>query len=89
MAGHTPGPWSTDLSKYPPKVISPTGADVATCWGPAGPQARSNARLQAAAPDLLAACQRAAFQLTNGPIWPRDDIYRELRAAVRKARGES
>lgn len=70
---------------------------------PGSPENEANARLIASAPELLAVCEalynRAWIGPTYGPDYPKsgpwqleqpisDDLYQQLIAAVRKARGE-
>ena len=73
MSAFTPGPWSVRLSKsgYPYQIVAPRESDKAagrvgsaiTRWGsislPSSEEGQANARLIAAAPDLLAALQDA------------------------------
>jgi hypothetical protein len=47
-------------------------------------EAKANAQLIAAAPDLLAACEHVV-QLIDPGEWP--DAYQELKAAIAKAKG--
>ena len=93
---HTPGPWKTDENG----VI--TGGDyyctsVATTpvlwWreGALALEAHANARLIAAAPDLLWACVKILASLE----WEEERRgtthygYEDLKAAIAKARGEA
>ena len=48
---HTPGPWVVDPDTATATIRSETGTSVARCY-----QGDEDARLIAAAPDLLAAC---------------------------------
>lgn len=108
MTKHTPGPWHVDgvhsealhdicMTNPPPAEGSPVvlasveyDEDRGTC--PTLAEANANARLIAAAPDLLA----AAMQLIEGAESENWDRYRgtdeprtgiaELRAAIAKAR---
>ena len=79
-AGHTPGPWTTDLvhksDKFTPTHIDIMAgvklialADYGT--GETGPDREANARLISAAPDLLAACQQFLRYASSGkhPAW--------------------
>lgn len=85
---HTPGPWECDNSDTPcvfPKTDDGQGiiADVYR-----GDRAMANARLIAAAPDLLEACQNALALIVNGPDGCDDDpkrIIAEIRSAIQKA----
>lgn len=56
MSAHTPGPWRT-AALYPQTVESADGSTIAVCKSIGGIRAkgRINARLIAAAPDLLEA----------------------------------
>lgn len=96
----TPGPWQALLLEGPYKwpfrviqiltqedvAIMSTGSDVDRY------EASANARLIAAAPCLLAACQRmlamydAALATGTGQMWKGADVD-ALRAAVAKATG--
>lgn len=72
MSGHTEGPWEIKRSKqgYPYQIYAPYGDDRAkgrvgqsvTRWGaismPSSAESEANARLMAAAPELLAELQR-------------------------------
>lgn len=93
MSAHTPGPW-TQIDQL--VVVQPPEHDYSTWIANAsvGGESRAtqiaNARLIAAAPDLLAAGQ-AALQLMeqlNRGIGARDGTWQEvdlLRAAIAKA----
>lgn len=110
---HTPGPWIHCTDGYPrPDVRAASGRAVAITWmvcsstpkTTASYQARceedrANARLIAAAPDLLEACEEALIAIRKLPIsltrdapeWQEPMIAAHLRLleAVEKARGES
>ena len=95
-AQHTPGPWSlangNDL-----QIDGPNGEAVAwteTCVGIE--RDRANARLIAAAPDLLAACMAVLDDLEmvpgkvyQGGIEPSVETKQMLRDAIRKATGDT
>lgn len=76
---HTPGPWVAHetLVLFPKNA---GGFDIRNC-----PNPESNARLIAAAPDLLDAIR--AF-VDHGTCFSEDDM-REARAAIAKATGET
>ena len=64
MASYTPGPWGiSNASEYPPEEMSvgPEDSDEVVCWINDGVEpddvVEANARLIAAAPELLAACK--------------------------------
>ena len=95
MSAHTPGPWAAvgDNSKleFVEKDIGGSRMTIATCFQQGAMrdgERAANARLIAAAPDLLAALagiiEIGKRDLTN----PKYDAYfEEARAALRKARG--
>lgn len=83
---HTAAPWH--IGMHPgPNIYGPVGELVADMTVPMLPNAehRANARLIAAAPDLLQAC----IDMLNVGLSARADsvIWRDLRAAVEKATG--
>jgi len=97
MSGqHTAGPWDAqEVSDDEWGVFFDAGRAVLVVG-----LDESDARLIAAAPDLLAACAAALWQLDRIAEWTDEgyppmtdvarDLYRQqLRAAVAKARGES
>ena len=101
MSAHTPAPWSTDGDAYSGNldVISPTGRiAMIDCEFSEEPESvlEANARLIAAAPDLLAAalCALADFEgilpefdpEREHPAW---ETLAELRAAIAKATGDA
>lgn len=86
---HTPGPWTCSLhSELPERTheVVTAGESVADVTGEA------NARLIAAAPDLLAALDACAEMLGDSynelgyACAPR--CYRDAREAIAKARGQ-
>lgn len=96
MTKHTPGPWTMhprfdDGAEV--RAIAPVAwCSVASTVGSSGSQsidaaeARANARLIAAAPDLLRALER--LERLSGSAMMTDDPAREgARAAVAKAKG--
>ena len=96
MSGHTPGPWfiSGTRTKYIEARI-PGGMiqEVAACGPTAadngyGPQQEGNARLMAAAPDLLEALEKLLefWQPSGSP--EEHDIQAEGYAAIARAKGE-
>ena len=75
---HTPGPWHV-VNDSPPAIRDSNGNNVApeVCHAP-------DARLIAAAPDLLAAGERCLMALAaNGA--PNCEAAKEMRAAIAKA----
>lgn len=85
MTNHTPGPWGQDhdgcVVMSGQRVIfdaAPDGASVE--------EARANRKLIAAAPDLLAALERAALCLEMGPRTQiSENAIRQARMVIRNA----
>jgi hypothetical protein len=93
MSKHTPGPWVVD--KAPSTLggngftVRAGGAIICTAFPGAStdriePVAELNARLIAAAPDLLEALR----PLTEGVYWITDAQVKAARAAIAKAEGK-
>lgn len=92
---HTPGPWARDTgSGFGCDVRAENGRKVAATWGinngdPNRPAYRAecdaNARLIAAAPELLAALEMALVYV-DGEGTPEQ--YEQVVAAIAKAKGE-
>lgn len=93
---HTPGPWRVDIFRYNapgreavPTIVTPADAIAEACplWCPDDREAErlANARLIAAAPDLLAACQAALSQLTEEREEYLQADIDQLRAAIATA----
>ena len=55
MVTHTPGPWTIQWPKFDAKIVSPDGRSLAVVMFNARDEDEANARLLAAAPELLAA----------------------------------
>lgn len=87
MSGeHTPGPWS--VSKGCDQYICADGQWIAATMGVRGYEGAVNARLIAAAPDMLAALHQYANDLRYPPA--ADSIPRRLamvEALIKKASG--
>lgn len=113
MAAHTAGPWMAKLSasrmwhihgQPDPAVKQSRGAVAFTAqtYGEAGMRtSAANARLIAAAPDLLEACEELdRFWTEDIPLGPGKEgdvrlftpdtlrIWRSIRAAISRARGD-
>lgn len=94
-SGHTPGPWHTRRDGGGWLIVGPTPRpdDCVRLWCVARtisdePEDAPNARLIAAAPDLLAAAREAWEELAQ--CRQNDDVERvmnQLRAAIMKAEG--
>jgi hypothetical protein len=86
VPSHTPGPWkvrpSHDATGYPCYFIHGISGEQKHHE----PTLVANARLIAAAPDLLEACEDALYTLSfaNGDC----PVCKRLKAAIAKARGE-
>ena len=88
MNKHTPGPWTWTRSNEPGEVITWTldGPRVLCRWweGIGKPGSHdADARLIAAAPELLAALER----LQNPDLKPKILDYQRARNAIAKAKG--
>lgn len=98
MSGHTPGPWRI-APEFSVLSVWSGDTEVASAWRESGwideATQRANARLIAAAPDLLAACEAMLAHevytyegnLEARVTVPRD-VIDQLRAAIAKARPE-
>ena len=96
MKKHTPGPWEvweieqdfdTVVQKPGPDVTDPDEDELLICEV-RNPQ---NARLIAAAPELLEACEYAADTLAGGPTRSdsqRVECLKIVLGAISKAKGE-
>lgn len=89
-AQHTPGPWRIDESEHAPvahvRVVADFpewGTGIAMCGRNDSPIANANARLIAAAPDLLAVCKDTLMVLGERNVFPVAQSF--LRAAIAKA----
>ena len=85
MSEHTPGPW--EFSEFSYFIAGPDGYAVAESSRTRRSECKANARLIAAAPDLLA----AAENLMNNAEkldWPSVNDIDLILAAIAKAKGE-
>jgi len=93
----TPGPWD-----FSPQTGAEGHCYQAQVWGPDGDEvaavtttaprfnATANARLMAAAPDLLEAAKKMRSRLKYAdPYVVPDDAMEDLKAAIAKAEGEA
>ena len=92
MSEHTPGPWIAEYISHTGWVVRWDNPESRICslrWigGPHPPEVdkivEADARLIAAAPDLLAACKEAEQKFRV-----ETEIYKMLVAAIAKAEGE-
>lgn len=101
---HTPGPWESSTGPY---IVTDTGEgetfsggdwSIFPPTGEVGPVAivngKENARLIAAAPDLLAVarmaeqCAKMEIGIERAPDFSPDDMLRAAQAAIAKAAGD-
>jgi hypothetical protein len=90
---HTPGPWQIH-GTWPDDVVDATGSLVVSAYGDyESPVTQANARLIAAAPELLAALEHmvavANWSTTIQSEEQFDAMIASAEAAIRKAKGES
>jgi hypothetical protein len=89
QAQHTPGPWEANGSRVDVPPAYPVPLIIATCSiTHDGGQDAANARLIAAAPELLEASKLATQSLSNNGTWLPDeyaDAFRALNQAIAKA----
>ena len=92
MSKHTPGPWSNDGTEVGTGILHEM--KIAKCCLVGYEETRANARLIAAAPDLLSCMQRllAEYQAwrdkANIPEDHTNSLMEECRIIVRRAGGE-
>jgi hypothetical protein len=101
MSKHTPGPWSVDaedvdlFAQETHRIwINADGMHICYVDGPRNPERNANARLIAAAPDLLEAFDRVQDAIQNfleEGLRPTESVMRfwqaDVRAAIAKATG--
>ena len=84
MSKHTPGPWHTAGDQG--VQIRSEKHQIAKIWTMRGNEWKANARLIAAAPDLLASLEEVlAYCREHGHDWA---CMAEAQAAINKATGE-
>lgn len=83
MSEHTPGPWRLSTVGAVPhaEITSDSGSIALVALG--RKESQENARLIAAAPDLLAACELALYAFETRAVID----WGELERAIAKARG--
>ena len=102
MSGHTPGPWAEDAKHTggARAVIGDGQQLVALVYGRAREEQSANARLIAAAPDLLAALDELldSFEIATdnfseiefrGVMFPPYRVSEFIRAVMAKAEGQA
>lgn len=99
---HTPGPWkfgeSTRFTNNGVRTMplipiiqadgDPFLFEVALVWDLNDERTQSNARLIAAAPELLEACEQVALAAEYGNLGTNNSAVATARAAIAKAKGE-
>ena len=96
MPTHTPGPWhyQEDSDAYTHIVRGPTGKIIASTAQNSSGEAEANARLIAAAPNLLSAAKRMLEAVRSkdpaepGTQRPDGGAVMSLKGAIAKAEGE-
>lgn len=92
MSGHTPGPWFTHEVKHGDHWVGNDEADIATVEG-FGPdlaaESAANARLIAAAPELLEALESLLYSARQVSVYVHgegsDEEASDLESAIRSA----
>lgn len=80
---HTPGPWEVRGGNV---IENPSGVNIAKAWMTDGEEECANARLIAAAPDLL----KALIDVMSDPYFSKAPTrYEHARAAIAKAEGRT
>lgn len=89
-AKHTPGPWKIGATiGGRPKVINQNGFAICGFASGSYAQMQHDARLIAAAPELLEALQQQLHALNVGSHDAMEQAYEAARAAIAKATGEA
>jgi hypothetical protein len=93
---HTPGPWlTTESTEHWGRVnvtiqAAFTANDIATAWQGNTETNRANARLIAAAPELLEALEIVKqWDIENFALDIPIEIRKKMQAAIEKARGQA
>ena len=100
MTKHTPGPWTIDTRFHVYAILDPTGQEITfqdtapqedcgsvTSRGRTAEETQANARLMAAAPDLLEAAEEAARWWDNQESLDSAPWIYAIREAIAKAKG--
>ena len=90
---HTPGPWKTTLAYDDPAVVDYDGKMIATAVMDVDMPSEldevvANARLIAAAPELLAVLERCNNRWDDADEDDNPSLGRAIRAAIAKATGK-
>ena len=96
MSKHTPGPWEAFQNDLGCGVLATKRADVAYCWTRDGwpldssrpiSESVANARLIAAAPELLEALKEVSAEARHPDYDWNVALLKTVRAAIAKAEG--
>ncbi len=99
MTKHTPGPWILRSAgellhdvPHPFDFVEVSKLRYITAEGSSEREANANARLIAAAPDLLELCERLLGVVLHhahpSALWAADRLLDEARETIQKAKGE-
>ena len=90
MSAHTPGPWQLSAQSVAPEWLLVIKGEVIIANVNEDLRQEANARLMAAAPDLLAALEAvlADVQDIDNDHALTPQVGRQVRAAILKAKGE-
>lgn len=91
MSKHTPGPWKAVPTAFGPiDIVVSDGRDIVTVYGGGTGNKEANARLIAAAPDMLEALKQAQTNFKTYDRFKVDvDAMRKIEAAIAKATGSA
>ena len=91
---HTPGPWNLGINYVPYEYDyfwchTENNKNICSIPGTKDEIQEANARLIAAAPDLLEACKSALHSFKKYETeFPNHPLFGELEQAIKKAKGE-
>jgi hypothetical protein len=87
---HTNSPWHLGKRAGNPAIYGKDGTEIAEILQGLTPEWRENARLIAAAPEMLAHLETLVFGIAEGVLIPKDGAaITAARETIRKARGEA
>ncbi len=89
MSKHTPAPWKLEGTTTICNADQTVGIAHISTYSTEPSEAEANARLIAAAPELLEALQKivAIHMESHNPMQARGDMHEAARAAIAKAEG--
>lgn len=98
MSRHTPGPWVRGQGRNAPQIIEGDGRVAPKIiaeiyyYRMTNTERDANARLVAAAPDLLAACEAVLADNTDANLWGDHGlayaVIEQVEKAIKKAKGD-